>query len=1069
MVGVKSKSNFTLTLIILAGLYVTDSANAMLVAMAGNDIQLNAAHIANSSEGGVTALSAGHDIDLNTQTTALSNSVGVAKNYIKRSTTEEAGTQINTAGDIQLQAGNKLGMRAGNVTSEQGQISAQASEIDITAGKATLDSDQYRKTRKSGFMSSSKTERRDTEHDEEAIASTFSANNINLRAGDEQTPGNLTITGSDLVASQSLNLNASGSIDVSAAQETHQETHDYKKSRTGFSASSTSVGYGSSKLKQNTTMAQTMQRSSTIGSVEGDVTIQAGKTYTQTASDVLAPQGNIDISAQKVDITSAENTSKQVTTTKYKQSGISLSISNPVISAIQTAQQMKEAASNTSDSRMQALAAGTTALAAKNAYDSVIAGNTPQLDENGLQVLDANGQNTAENPANQVGGIKISLSIGSSKSSSTSTQTTSTAQGSQVRAGQNINITATGAGEQSDITVIGSQIKAGNDASLKADDQINLIAAQNTDTLNSKNKGSSASVGIGFSMGGSQNGFSLELGASQSKGKANGTDTTWTETQIEAGNKATLQSGTDTNIIGSQVKGEQVIANAGTTGQGNLNIESLQDTSTYKNKESSAGFSLSICVPPFCYGSSGGSVSASNSKTNSDYASVNEQAGIYAGNGGFQINTNGNTNLTGAVIASTDKAIQDNKNSLTTNTLTISNIDNKAEYDAKAASATVGVGSQTGKPTLSGAGVGKDSGDASSTTVSAISGGEVTIKDNTAQQTTTGKDTTTTLVLLNRDVHVDDKGNAVDSQGNSTAAKITPIFDAEKVAKEIQAQVQITQAFSQQSYQAVSTYVQERRQNLQNQLKQATTVEEKAAIQAQLKELRIEEQVMNVLIGAVTGTGGTALAKESLSAAAEKMREITIANSILFKGITDGKTVLNNTSGDSEGVRGDGIKGGGTRVDLDNICGPDNARCVTRLDENGNEVFVLKDGMVQWKSNNKMSLAEFLNSPEGQKAAGATGGIQGWLGTLFGSEYKSGSWQDKLIETFGGTHDYIGGQVTGLYDDQGNTKRGMDDTERFIRDRVSELAILPSAPFAMSELLPPEVWTAISILLKGAQ
>jgi len=60
-----------------------------------------------------------------------------------------------------------------------------------------------------------------------------------------------------------------------------------------------------------------------------------------------------------------------------------------------------------------------------------------------------------------------------------------------------------------------------------------------------------------------------------------------------------------------------------------------------------------------------------------------------------------------------------------------------------------------------------------------------------------------------------------------------------------------------------------------------------------------------------------------------------------------------------------------------------------------------------------------------------------------------------LIEAFGGTHDYIGGQITGLYDAHGNTKRRMDSTERFMRDRVSELAILPSAPFAMAEFLPP--------------
>lgn len=1048
----------------VAGLYVTDSANGVLVAMAGGNLGLDAAQISNQSANGITVLSAGKNIDLTTQETGLSTSAGAAKNYIKRSTTEEVGTQISTAGDIQLQAGQDLTMRAANVTSEQGTISAQAgNDIAITAGVATLDSEQYRKTRKSGFMSSSKTERRSTEWDETAIGSNISGETVIM-----QTANNLGIQGSNVVSTSGTTLQADGDIAITSATNTQNETHSKEVKKSGFGASGTSIGYSKSKLNQSVDSTSTTQTASTVGSVEGDVTIQAGKTYTQTASDVLAPQGDIDITAQKVDIIAGNNTSAQTTTTKYKQSGISLSISNPVINAIQTANQMKEAASNTSDSRMQALAAGTAALAGKNAYDAVSAGMA----------------STDASTAQQAGGVKISLSIGSSKSSSTSTQTTTTSQGSQVTAGQNVNITAIGAGEQSDITVIGSRIKAGENATLKADDQVNLLAAQNTDTLNSKNKGSNASIGIGFSMGGSQNGFSLELGASQSKGKANGQDITWTETQVEAGNKVTLQSGTDTNIIGAQVRGKQVIADIGTSGKGDLNVQSLQDTSTYKSKQSSAGVNVSICVPPFCVGTSGGSMSASNSKINSDYASVNEQAGIYAGDGGFQITTNGNTNLQGAVIASTDKAIQDNKNSLTTNTLITSNIENKVEYDAKAIAASIGVGSQTGKPTLSGAGYGKDSGDATSKTVSAVSGGDVTIKDNASQQSQSGKDATTTLVLLNRDVHVDDKGNAVDSQGNSTTAKVSPIFDADKVAKEIQAQVQITQAFSQQAYQAVGTYVQERRQNLQNQLKAATTAEEKAAIQAQLKELRIEEQVMNVLIGAVAGTGGVALAKESLSAAADQMRQLMIDDSKKFAGVIDAQgNALDNIAAESAGVRGDGSKVGGTRVDLDMLCGPMNERCARQQDANGNDILdqngipklaLNEQGFVVFNAKKSdgsiMGLNEFIKTSEGQKMIGPTGGIQGVQGTLFGKPYEPGSWQDKLIESFAGSHDYIGGSLTGLYDEQGNIRRGMSGTEKSIYDNLVTTSAIPvAAPFAASELLPPAVWQAISILLKGAK
>jgi len=64
----------------------------------------------------------------------------------------------------------------------------------------------------------------------------------------------------------------------------------------------------------------------------------------------------------------------------------------------------------------------------------------------------------------------------------------------------------------------------------------------------------------------------------------------------------------------------------------------------------------------------------------------------------------------------------------------------------------------------------------------------------------------------------------------------------------------------------------------------------------------------------------------------------------------------------------------------------------------------------------------------------------------------------------------IGGKVSGLYDKQGNIRRGMTDAERgTYNNLVTTTAIVPSMPFAAAELLSPEVWNAISILLKGAK
>jgi filamentous hemagglutinin len=410
--------------------------------------------------------------------------------------------------------------------------------------------------------------------------------------------------------------------------------------------------------------------------------------------------------------------------------------------------------------------------------------------------------------------------------------------------------------------------------------------------------------------------------------------------------------------------------------------------------------------------------------------------------------------------------VQNNANSLTTQTLTTSNLENSAEYEAEGYAATIGGGLQGGLPQLSGAGIGEDHGDANSTTLSGISGGTVNVTDNTQQTTLTGNDATTTVALLNRDVHVNEHGEAVDNQGNSTANTITPIFDAEKVANEINAQVQITQAFSQQAHQAVGDYVQNQRQDLQNQLKNAETTEERLAIQSQLSELRLEEQVMNVLIGAVTGFGGAALSKEVLSAAADQMQQLMIEDSRKFAGVVDkdGNPLFSNLSGDSDGINGSGQKIAGTRADLDLLCGPDNSRC--KFEKN-------PDGSIDTSKPVTFTgdYQEFLKTEDGQKMLSAPfGGLQGGERTwLFGMPYEKGGWVDNLLEAFAGPHDMIGGRVSGLYDEQGNTTRGRTNTTKMAHEVWSGVALMPAAPFAAAQGLPSEVWQAISIFLKAGQ
>ncbi len=1072
----------------VAGLYVSNP-DAILVASAGNDLNLMAAAIQNTGAGGQTLLQAGNNLNISTVQTTTDSYAAGRKSWRKEQSSTEIGSNIATNGDITLKAGNDLEVKASGISSQAGNLNATAGgDLTITAGTNTLTSEAYRKVK----TTSRKKEYRDTLNETTRTGSTLSSENITLQAGTGGT-GNLAIEGSNVVSTNDTTLQATGDITIASVDNIREESHTKKEKKSGFSGGGSSIGYGTSKLSQKQTGTTVTQTGSTVGSVEGDVSIQAGHTYTQTASDVLTPKGDIDIAAQQVNITAGNNTSTQTTETKYKQSGLTLAITSPVISAIQTASQMKDAASNTSDGRMQALAAGTTALAASNAYDST------------MQALNAapSGSNITD-AANQAGGVNLSLSIGTSKSSSTSTQTSSTAQGSSVIAGGDISIKATGAGEQSDINIIGSTIKAGGDANLKADDEVNLIAAKNTDTLASKNKSSSASVGISIGS----NGLAITASASQGKGKANGTDVTWTESVVQAGNKLSLESGTDTNLIGAKVKGNQVVANVGTSGNGDLNIQSLQDTSTYDSKQKSAGISVSI---PIGAGMAGGSFSSSNTKISSDYASVNEQAGIYAGDGGFQVSVNGNTDLKGAVIASNESAIANHKNNLSTDTLTVSNIDNKAEYEGKGVSATVGGGIQAGLPQLSGAGMGSDKGKANSTTVSAISGSAIDIKDNTGQQAQSGTDAVTTIALLNRDVVIDKNGNAVDSQGNSTANAIAPIFDAAKVQKEIEAQVKITQAFNQEAPRALATYAVSKTQPYQD-AKDYELIKNRAENNILLTEYELNRlavlessgmtlesaqtilnnpqaksdyenwngngnyrRAANIIIAAIGGGSteiASAVTKESLSWAADVMRQKMIEDSNKFKGLCASENdCINNASGVSVGVNGDNFKLAGGRIVLEKWCevagagacqSDPSTKSGYAENSDGTVIFKPKD-----KQGNDISISQLIL--QNQYLRSELGGVQGALGQMkqlgIQFEYSDGDFFDNLAESFAGTHDTLNSFI--WYDELGNGKNRSGTLLGTIGNITNMTNVSLAAPFALSVLLPPEMWSAITALIKS--
>jgi filamentous hemagglutinin len=439
-----------------------------------------------------------------------------------------------------------------------------------------------------------------------------------------------------------------------------------------------------------------------------------------------------------------------------------------------------------------------------------------------------------------------------------------------------------------------------------SDNQINLLAAKNESSQTSTNSSSSSSIGASFSA----KGISANASVSRGSGKSDGQDTTFTNTNVSAGNTATITSGGDTNVIGAVVEANRIKADIG----GSLKVESLQDTSTFTSSQKSANASISV---PITGGSFGGSVGASKSNVDSNFQSVGQQSGLKAGDGGFQVDVAKNTALVGAVIASNQAALENARNSFRTGgALSITDIQNTASFKGEAVGASVGVGTQpAGSMGLSGVGVGIGSagGNAASTTTAGISG----IAGNTAVRT----------------------GDA--------ETGLQRIFDADKVQREINAQVAITQAFTREAPKAVATFSDNQAKELRNAGK-----EEEAKKWDEGGTLRV---VLHTLMGAFGGGASGAAGAAVSASAAPLMNQLQdgIASSLQTAGLS-----ADAAKGIAQGIAGLTAAGVGAAVG-----GAQGAASAATVDFNNRQLHPTE---IKWIADNRKAFADKLSKELGR-------------------------------------------------------------------------------------------------------
>ena len=632
-----NKQGYTQTIASSGKAAVTGNQGTLSIE-AGRDITAEAAEI---SSAGNIAMKAGRDITMGTAAVKKDTAVTWdGNNYRHDSAARDIGASVTAKGSLTMQSERDISIKAADIRSE-GMTAVEAQRnITVENGKEITDLEEHHRHKERSLLSSTTTTTHDEVHAVQAQKSIIEGNTVSIEGGKD-----ISLTGSAVASTKETALSAGRNISIHAAEETNKEIHKKQVKKSGLIGSGLGFTIGSEKKKDSYDTEETTQRESTVGSVKGNVTIHAGQTASVSASDIIAGKDTL-ITGRNVDIESKDNIYRGKEEHEYKKSGLTVSLGGAVITAKDNIIRPIKNAGQARDGLLGKLYA---ADAGFNLHDAA---------------------KTYKNIGDVKKGLTLDVSLGTQSAKSDSRYQGTEARESRIVSQGNIRIKS-----DENIAVKGSQI-TGENVTLQAGKDISLTAAENRKTTEGNSRSKGAGITASFGIGGLQN---VGISAGKSKGNMEEEIITHTGSAVTAKETLAMESGKDIDIKGSKAGGKKVEVKTGN----NLSIESLQDSHTYHSRDKESGIHLQRDItarpdtgkkkmddPYF-------SIGKKTDTTDSTYESVTKQAGIYAGQEGYDIQVKNNTRLKGAVIDSKAPA---EKNKLTTGTLAWENIDNKAEY-----------------------------------------------------------------------------------------------------------------------------------------------------------------------------------------------------------------------------------------------------------------------------------------------------------------------------------------------------------------------------------------------------
>ena len=810
-----------------------------------------------------------------------------ARHYLREDSLSDIFSNIETnESDVLVEAREgKITGRAVAVDSKGGQVTFLGRDgVDLKAGKKSYEREYSDHNYSHGLLSSKEMETYRHKQGNAALPNSITGKKVQIIAGYDQN-GNLVngaadikLSGTQVVSDNGTLLQAGKDIWLAAAGENYQLVNkDYQRKNglqysfrqplTAFVGKQQMEGAGS---QQGENLVPTV-----IGALDGNITIRAGNHFQSDYSivhagrkanlgpvkskeelDAMSPAeletywkersyaGNVDIEAKSMTVNALTTGHSSQQQQKSKQSGLSIGLSGGALDSLNAARSNLDSLLKSENSRIKALGTG---LAAFNVHQAME--RLPNLKKD----------------------LRVGFNLGTSRSSSESQSYWENVHPSQISGDGTVHVKLRGtAPDQRSLTVIGSDLGGADRTILDVEGQKYFGAIETNSYTNSRQR--SSSNGFGFSLG-TNLVPGLDLGVGRGGGYYHNENKELRlshigdargHTYLNA-NSPDIGAGGKTTIAGAQLFGRSV---NGLTQD--LTIISPQE----RGREQGKSWHWNVSSDPLAVA---GSLAGGYGKIQGNYASVNGQSGlrdtpaagrldeslqqhnaaynaehgwrsgqsgIFAGDDGFNIENQGELQLGGGIITSTQTAEDKGNNRLVTDTIKVWDVKNHSNSSGVAVSGQLSAsygndGLQLGR-SLGPAGRRQN---ASDTSYGAVGTRNIIVRDDAGQQALTGESGAEAANKAFKPIWSDSNGGATGSN-----------FQGQKGLASLQAEANITQqasAVGQQFQQKWDGEAEQLRQRYENGEMSAT------AYKTGLDEINRKKTLMDSAIGALSAPGGT--------------------------------------------------------------------------------------------------------------------------------------------------------------------------------------------------------------------